>query len=74
MDILERIYRNIRVYLHNLPTTLPKTMDCVNKSITKIKLPPLTKDNILYYYLPVQGLVSYTTLSVSVMNPHLMVR
>ncbi|KAI5631551.1 hypothetical protein NE865_15728 [Phthorimaea operculella] len=39
-----------------------------------MKVPPLNKDNILYYYLPMQGLVSYTTLSVTVMNPLLMVR
>lgn len=74
MDILEKIYRNIRQQIINLPGTVPKTVDLLNKSVGNVRLPPFTKDNVLYYYLPLQGLVSYTTLSVSVMNPHLMVR
>lgn len=74
MDILERIYLNIRRQIINLPNTMPKTVDQLNKSVSNLRLPPFTKDNVLYYYVPLQGLVSYTTLSVSVMNPHLMVR
>ncbi|XP_049865978.1 uncharacterized protein LOC126366775 [Pectinophora gossypiella] len=74
MELLERIYRAFHSQVANLPTTLPKTVDYVNKSLSKVRIPPITKDNVLYYYLPMQGLVSYTTLSVSVMNPHLMVR
>lgn len=74
MDILERIYLNIRRQIINLPNTVPKTVDQLNKSVSSLRLPPFTKDNVLYYYVPLQGLVSYTTLSVSVMNPHLMVR
>ncbi|CAH0627189.1 unnamed protein product [Chrysodeixis includens] len=74
MDILEKIYRNIRQHIANLPGTVPKTVDLLNKSVANVRLPPFNKDNVLYYYLPLQGLVSYTTLSVSVMNPHLMVR
>lgn len=74
MDILERIYLNIRRQIINLPNTVPKTVDQLNKSVSNLRLPPFTKDNVLYYYVPLQGLVSYTTLSVSVMNPHLMVR
>lgn len=74
MEILERIYRTIRGQIANLPASIPKTVDYVNKSVSKVRIPPFNKDNVLYYYLPMQGLVSYTTLSVSVMNPHLMVR
>lgn len=74
MDILEKIYRNVRLQITNLSASVPKTVDVLNKSVANVKLPPFTKDNVLYYYLPLQGLVSYTTLSVSVMNPHLMVR
>ncbi|KAI8428846.1 hypothetical protein MSG28_007493 [Choristoneura fumiferana] len=74
MEILERIYRNIRGHISSMPATVPKAVDFVNKSVNKVKIPPFTRDNVLYYYIPLQGLASYTTLSVSVMNPHLMVR
>lgn len=74
MDILEKVYRNVRQHVINWSGSLPKTVDILNKSVSNVRLPPFTKDNVLYYYLPLQGLVSYTTLSVSVMNPHLMVR
>lgn len=74
MDILEKIYRNVRQQIANFSGSVPKTVDLLNKSVGNVKLPPFTKDNVLYYYLPLQGLASYTTLSVSVMNPHLMVR
>lgn len=74
MDILEKVYRNCRQHLLNLPAAVPKSIDFLNKSVNNIKLPPFTRDNVLYYYIPMQGLASYTTLSVSVMNPHLMVR
>lgn len=74
MDILEKLYYNVRRQIRNLPATVPKTIDLVNKTVSNVRLPPFTKDNVLYYYLPLQGLVSYTTLSVSVMNPHIMVR
>lgn len=74
MEILERIYRNIRGHISSMPATMPKAVDFVSKSVNKVKIPPFTRDNVLYYYLPLQGLASYTTLSVSVMNPHLMVR
>lgn len=74
MDILEKIYHNIRRHIRNLPAAVPNAVDLVNKTVSNVRLPPITRDNVLYYYLPLQGLVSYTTLSVSVMNPHLMVR
>jgi hypothetical protein len=74
MDILESIYRNVRAHVVNIPANLPNTVDYIHKSMSRVRVPPFTKDNVLYYYLPMQGLVSYTTLSVSVMNPHLMVR
>ncbi|XP_034824630.1 uncharacterized protein [Maniola hyperantus] len=74
MEILESIYHNIRRQFNTLPATVNKTVDTVNKSINQVKVPPFTRDNVLYYYLPIQGLVSYTTLSVGVMNPHLMIR
>lgn len=35
---------------------------------------PLTRENMLYFYAPLQGVISYTALSVNVMNPALVVR
>lgn len=40
----------------------------------KFGLKPFTTNNILYYYLPAQGVLSYTALSVNVMNPSLVMR
>lgn len=40
----------------------------------KLGLKPLTVQNILFYYAPVQGVLSYTALSVNVMNPSLVLR
>lgn len=40
----------------------------------KFGLKPLTSENILFYYAPIQGVVSYTALAVNVMNPSLIVR
>ncbi|KPI97929.1 PREDICTED: uncharacterized protein LOC106125170 [Papilio xuthus] len=74
MEFFEKIYANIKTQVFSLPVTVPKTVEYINKSVNRIRIPPFTKDNVLFYYLPLQGLVSYTTLSVSVMNPHLMVR
>lgn len=74
MEILERIYDIVRRQFNTLPATVNRTVDTVNKSLYQVRVPPFTKENVLYYYLPIQGLVSYTTLSVGVMNPHLMVR
>lgn len=37
----------------------------------KLGLKPFTKENIYYYYIPIQGLVSYSALAVNVMNPSL---
>ncbi|EDS34366.1 conserved insect protein [Culex quinquefasciatus] len=37
-------------------------------------LKPLTKENILFYYIPVQSMVSYAALSVNVMNPSIAIR
>ncbi|KAJ8968770.1 hypothetical protein NQ314_002119 [Rhamnusium bicolor] len=37
-------------------------------------LKPLTKQNILFYYVPIQGVLSYTALSINVMNPTLVLR
>jgi hypothetical protein len=32
---------------------------------------PLTRENVLGFYLPVNSLISYTALSVNIMNPAL---
>lgn len=40
----------------------------------KFGLKPLSANNILYYYAPLQGVFSYTALSVNVMNPNLILR
>lgn len=44
------------------------------KCCGKLGLKPLTGHNILYYYAPLQGVLSYTALSVNVMNPSLILR
>lgn len=74
MEILYRVYHNLKRQFSALPATVSKTVEKVNKSIIHARVPPFTKENVLFYYLPMQGLVSYTTLSIGVMNPHLMVR
>ncbi|XP_050315108.1 uncharacterized protein LOC126749460 [Anthonomus grandis grandis] len=40
----------------------------------KLGLKPLNAQNVLFYYAPAQGLLSYTALSVNVMNPSLVLR
>ncbi|XP_017777806.1 PREDICTED: uncharacterized protein LOC108563594 [Nicrophorus vespilloides] len=40
----------------------------------KLGLKPLNTNNILFYYAPIQGVLSYTALSVNVMNPSLVLR
>lgn len=35
---------------------------------------PFNTHNLLYYYVPVQGVLSYTALSINVMNPCLVLR
>lgn len=50
-------------------------MTDANKSVVKsLGLKPLTKENILYYYVPLQSMVSYAALSVNVMNPSIAIR
>lgn len=39
-----------------------------------LRLRPLTKENILYYYFPLKGMVSYAALSVNVMNPSIAIK
>ncbi|KAJ8949983.1 hypothetical protein NQ318_002392 [Aromia moschata] len=41
---------------------------------SKLGLKPLTAQNVLFYYVPVQGTLSYTALSINVMNPSLVLR
>ncbi|KAF5295875.1 hypothetical protein FQR65_LT10362 [Abscondita terminalis] len=41
---------------------------------TRLGLKPLTGHNILFYYAPLQGALSYSALSVNVMNPSLILR
>lgn len=45
--------------------------DATCKMCDKLGLKPFTKENIYYYYIPLQGLASYGALSVNVMNPAL---
>lgn len=40
----------------------------------RLGLKPLTCQNVLFYYAPIQGVVSYTSLSINVMNPSLILR
>ncbi|XP_052860528.1 uncharacterized protein LOC128267679 [Anopheles cruzii] len=43
-------------------------------NVCGLRLRPLTKENILYYYFPLKGMVSYAALSVNVMNPSIAIR
>uniref|UniRef100_D3TPX5 Hypothetical conserved protein n=1 Tax=Glossina morsitans morsitans TaxID=37546 RepID=D3TPX5_GLOMM len=40
----------------------------------KIGLRPFTKENIFYYYIPLNGLLNYGALCVNVMNPALVAK
>ncbi|XP_065160512.1 uncharacterized protein [Atheta coriaria] len=40
----------------------------------KLGLKPINVNNIMFYYAPIQGVISYTALSVNVMNPSLILR
>nr|CAD7441168.1 unnamed protein product [Timema bartmani]CAD7456320.1 unnamed protein product [Timema tahoe] len=40
-------------------------------TMNSIHLKPLTQHNIFYYYLPLNGAINYTALSVNIMNPSL---
>ncbi|XP_053688026.1 uncharacterized protein LOC128737419 [Sabethes cyaneus] len=42
--------------------------------LENFSLKPLTKENILYFYFPLQSMVSYAALSVNVMNPSIAIR
>ncbi|KAL3276129.1 hypothetical protein HHI36_020848 [Cryptolaemus montrouzieri] len=41
---------------------------------SKLGLKPLNTHTLLYYYVPFQGVLSYTALSINVMNPSLVLR
>ncbi|CAG9763055.1 unnamed protein product [Ceutorhynchus assimilis] len=41
---------------------------------SKLGLKPFTGKNLLFFYAPAQGVLSYTALSVNVMNPSLVLR
>ncbi|KRT83767.1 hypothetical protein AMK59_4850 [Oryctes borbonicus] len=40
----------------------------------KLGLKPINTHNVLFYYAPIQGALSYTALSINVMNPSLVLR
>ncbi|XP_050081014.1 uncharacterized protein LOC126568560 [Anopheles maculipalpis] len=42
--------------------------------VNTLRLRPLTKENILYYYFPLKGMLSYAALSVNVMNPSIAIK
>ncbi|XP_044764343.1 uncharacterized protein LOC123320915 [Coccinella septempunctata] len=42
--------------------------------VSKLGLKPLNTQTLLYYYVPFQGVLSYTALSINVMNPSLVLR
>ncbi|KAK7864605.1 hypothetical protein R5R35_003195 [Gryllus longicercus] len=48
--------------------------DSTKSLVAKLKeefIKPVTKDNILYHYLPLHGVICYSAMSVNVMNPSL---
>lgn len=46
--------------------------DC--KLCAKFGLKPLTRENVLFYYVPIHSMTSYGLLAVNVMNPALIAR
>ncbi|KAL1517622.1 hypothetical protein ABEB36_001361 [Hypothenemus hampei] len=48
--------------------------ECKVSLCSKLGLKPLTSENLLFYYAPAQGVLSYTALSINVMNPSLVLR
>nr|CAD7591166.1 unnamed protein product [Timema genevievae] len=58
--------------LKNLNVLMCKGGLTVSKRpMNSIHLKPLTQHNIFYYYLPLNGAINYTALSVNIMNPSL---
>ncbi|KAK4872782.1 hypothetical protein RN001_014811 [Aquatica leii] len=53
-----------------MATTGEEKVSCCSR----FGLKPLTGHNILFYYAPLQGALSYSALSVNVMNPSLILR
>lgn len=49
-----------------------KTNDC--SILSKLGLKPLTKCNLVKFYVPMAGAASHAAMSVSVMNPSLAAR
>nr|XP_053653855.1 uncharacterized protein LOC128703287 [Cherax quadricarinatus] len=46
-------------------------VDKVNMVLTSSGMRPITRDNLLYYYAPIKGSLSYGVLSVQMFNPEL---
>jgi len=55
-------------------TPLPGERGSLVSIAKECGLKPFTKKNILFYYSPLLGSVSYSFLSINVMNPGLVVR
>lgn len=55
---------------------MPPSEDKENtdSSSCKFEIKPLTPENLFFYYVPLHGALSYTALSVHVLNPSLVVR
>lgn len=45
-----------------------------NSVLSKLGLKPITKCNLVRFYVPAIGACSYTALSINVMNPRLVIR
>jgi hypothetical protein len=56
------------------PTARPGGHRSLVAIIKESGLKPITKKNILFHYSPLVGVVSYSFLSLNVMNPGLVVR
>ena len=56
------------------PTTRPVGDRSLVTVIRECALKPVTKKNFLFHYSPLVGAVSYSFLSLNVMNPGLVVR
>ena len=47
---------------------------CCSTIVKKLGLRPVTRCNIAKFYAPAFGAVSYTSMSINVMNPSLVVK
>lgn len=74
MNAVDRHIQNLKATVMNIRIPPIHTGGDPWNALGRIKIRPFTKYNVLYYYMPIQGVVSYAALSVNVMNPSFFTR